>query len=155
MCKVYLGKWLCIAVAVVIRTVEMFVPCLHLCPLLRSLKLSIFIPHKSCNVGSAGGALKPIVKSFFQMVFHVWFCFFIKCSVILHDSEAHGHCPFYILPEETLNELTKSSMFQLFEDYSQTLARSTIVMSVNLYLERSLVSFTSISLPCPLRSILS
>lgn len=130
----YLGKWLCRAVAPVIRTVEMFVPCLYLCPLLRSLKLSIFIPHKSCYVGAPGGALKPIVKSFFffQMDFHMWFCFFIKCSVILHDSKEHGHCPFYILPEETLNELTKSSMFQLLEDYSQTLALSTLVMSLNL-----------------------
>lgn len=69
LCKVYLGKRLCIAVALVIRTVEMFVPYLYLCPLLRYLKLSIFIPHKTCNVGAAGGALKPIVGSFFKWIF--------------------------------------------------------------------------------------
>lgn len=69
LCKVYLGKRLCIAVALVIRIVEMFVPCLYLCPLLRSLKLGIFIPHKSCNAGAAGGGLKPIVGSFFKWIF--------------------------------------------------------------------------------------
>lgn len=37
---------LCTALAVII-IIEMFVPCAYLYPLLRHLKFSIFIPHKS------------------------------------------------------------------------------------------------------------
>lgn len=127
----------------------MFMPCVYLCPFLRSLKLSIFIHRQIYDVGAPGEALKTIVRSFFQMDFHMRFCFSIKCYLILRDSKEHGHCPFYILPGENLNELTKSSLFQWVEDYSQTLAPSTTVMSLNIYLERNLVFFTGISLSCP------